>query len=162
KPLLALFALLALAAAAPTELRFADAPFHLALSLGDMTPFEGAPSTADRKVFSYSQGTTDLSVIVENAHAPAVMESCRDLFQRRKEGMQPANEVQGQRGDAATQEFDMPLEFQGKPIVQHNIFSCRVRGTWYIDTHASKMGYAPGDHDALMAIVDGVKIVDGA
>ena len=145
----------------PTELRFGNVPWHLALSLGDMKPAEGFPSRPDRDVFTYSNGKgTILSVIVENAHAPATLASCRDVFARRKAGMQPANEVQGQRGDGATQEYDLKVDFQGEAIVQHNVFSCRVRGTYYIDTHASKIRYQAGDRDALMALIDGVAIVD--
>lgn len=145
----------------PTELRFAGVPWHLALALGDMKPAEGFPSRPDRDVFTYSNGKgTILSVIVENAHAPATLESCRDVFERRKDGMQPDNEVEGQRGDAATQEYDLKLDFQGEAIIQHNIFSCRVRGTHYIDTHVSKIRYRPGDRDALMALIDDVAIVE--
>jgi len=145
----------------PTELRFGNAPWHLALSLGDMKPTEGFPSRPDRDVFTYGDGKgTILSVIVEDAHAPATLASCRDVFARRKAGMQPANEVQGQRGDAATQEYDLKVDFQGEAIVQHNVFSCRVRGTFYIDTHASKIRYQSGDRDALMALIDGVAIVE--
>ena len=145
----------------PTELRFANVPWHLALSLGDMKPTEGFPSRPDRDVFTYGDGKgTILSVIVENAHAPATLASCRDVFARRKAGMQPANEVQGQRGDAATQEYDLKVDIQGETIVHHNVFSCRVRGTFYIDAHASKVRYQPGDRDALMALLDGVAIVE--
>ena len=145
----------------PTELRFANVSWHLALSLGDMKPTEGFPSRPDRDVFTYGDGKgTILSVIVEDAHAPATLASCRDVFARRKAGMQPANEVQGQRGDAATQEYDLKVDFQGEAIVQHNVFSCRVRGTFYIDTHASKIRYQSGDRDALMALIDGVAIVE--
>ena len=145
----------------PTELRFANVPWHLALSLGDMKPTEGFPSRPDRDVFTYGDGKgTILSVIVENAHAPATLASCRDVFARRKASMQPVNEVQGQRGDAATQEYDLKVDFQGEAIVQHNVFSCRVRGTYYIDAHASKIRYQAGDRDALMALIDGVTIVE--
>lgn len=36
----------------------------------------------------------------------------------------------------------------------------RVRGTYYIDVHASRIRYRLTDHDALMALIDGVAIVD--
>ena len=159
--------LLALAAAAPAvaELRFADEPWRLALQLDDMKPFEGAPSSPGRRVFSYSNGKGwVLSVIVENAQAPATLAGCRDVFDRRKQGgnagFAPVDEVQGQRGDAATQEFDVKGELQGRPFVMHNSYSCRVRGTYYIDVHASKIPYLPSDHDALWALVDRVKIIE--
>ena len=150
----------------PTELRFADVPWHLALALGDMKPAEGFPSRPDRDVFTYSDGKgTILSVIVENAHAPATLASCREVFERRKlgnpgEGILLVNEVQGQRGDAATQEYDLKIDSHGEAIVQHNVFSCRVRGNYYIDAHASKIRYRPGDRNALMALIDGVTIVE--
>jgi hypothetical protein len=150
----------ALAAPNPTELRIADVPWHLELSLGDMKPIEGFPSRPDRDAFTYQNANAILSVIVENAHVPATLDSCRDVFARRKTGMGAINEVQGQRGDAATQEFDLKTEFQGRTIVQHNIFSCRVRGTYYVDTHVSKIAYVPADRPALMALIDGVKIVE--
>jgi len=70
------------------------------------------------------------------------------------------NEAQGQRGDALTQEFDAKLEFKGQPAIQHHIFSCRSRGNYFIDVHASKFGYVPADRATLMAVVDGVKVVD--
>ncbi|HEX6741367.1 MAG TPA: hypothetical protein VF079_06185 [Sphingomicrobium sp.] len=150
------------APAAPTELRFGSEPWHLALSLGGLKPTQGVESTADRQAWTYSNDKgTILSVIVENAHAPADKASCRDVFERRKADLKPANEVQGERGDAATQEYDFQLDFRGKAIVQHNIFSCRVRGTWYIDAHVSKIGYdAARDRAALLALLDGVAIVE--
>lgn len=145
----------------PTELRIANVPWHLELSLGDMKPVEGFPSRPDRDVFTYrsDQGAI-LSVIVEDAHAPATLDSCRDVFARRKAGVGAINEVQGQSGDAATQEYDVKVDFQGQTIVQHNIFSCRVRGTYYIDGHVSKIAFVPADRAALMALIDGVKVVD--
>jgi hypothetical protein len=144
----------------PTELRFANVPWHLELSLGDMKPIQGFPSRPDRDVFTYKNGEgTILSVIVENAHAPATLASCRDVFARRKAGMQPLNEVQRQRGDTPTQEYDMPLSSRGAAVFQHNVYSCRVRGTYYIDVHASGIR-GPGNQAALWALIDGVKIVD--
>jgi hypothetical protein len=168
---LTLLASIALASAAPaqapkpTELHFGDEPWHLALSLGDLKPIEGAASRPDRQVFTYSNDRgVVLSVIVENAHEPASMASCRDVFAQRKQhgtaGMLPLNEAQGQRGEAATQEYDLKLDYQGEKITQHNAFSCRVRGTYYVDVHASKILDQPGDHAALMAVIDGVAIVD--
>jgi hypothetical protein len=145
----------------PTELRFANVPWHLALSLGDMERIEGFPSRPDRDVFTYSNGKgTILSLIVENAHSPATLDGCRDVFARRKEGMQPINEAQGQRGEAATQEYDMPLGSREAMVFQHNVYSCRVRGTYYIDVHASGIRGLPGNPAALWALIDGVKIVD--
>ena len=149
-------------AAAPTELRFGSEPWHLALTLGGLKPTQGVESTGERQAWTWSNDTgTILSVIVENAHAPADLASCRDVFERRKADLKPVNEVQGERGDAATQEYDFQLDFHGKPLVQHNIFSCRVRGTWYIDAHVSKIGYdAARDRAALLALLDGVAIVE--
>src|SRR5207253_2773617 len=93
------------AAPKPTELHFGSEPWRLALSLGDLKPTEGAPSSADRHVYTYSNDRLEvLSVIVEDAHSPATLDSCRDVFARRKQGMPIVNEVQGQSGDAATQE----------------------------------------------------------
>jgi hypothetical protein len=149
------------AAPKPTELHFGSEPWHLVLSLGDLKPTEGAPSSVDRKVFTYADDRGSvLSVIVEDAHRPAIMASCRDVFAGRKAEMQPDNETQGQRGDSATQEYDLKLNFQGKPIVQHNVFSCRTRGNYYIDVHASHVPYQPSDHDALMALMAAVAIID--
>src|SRR5262245_34457571 len=144
--LLAAIAVSAAASAqAPSELRFGSEPWRLALSLDGFKAYEGVPSTADRQVYSYSNGLRVISVIVENAHAPATLASCRDVFAQRKQksvqGIFPTNETQGQRGDGATQEYDLELNFQGKAIVQHNAFACRVRGNYYIDVHASKMDY---------------------
>lgn len=146
-----------------TELHFGSEPWHLELSLGDLKPSGGAESRPDRKVYTYAdkQGAV-LSVIVENAHAAANIESCREVFQRRKADIQPDDEVQGGRGDAVSQEYDWKLEFRGKPVVQHNVFVCHVRGTYYIDVHASKIPYIPSDHDALMRLVDAVTLVDSA
>src|SRR5206468_5816755 len=103
------------AAAKPIELRFGGEPWHLALALGALKPSEGAPSSPDRQIFTYADGQgTILSVIVENAREPATMASCRDVFARRKEqdfdGILPVDEVQGQRGEAATQEYDLKLD----------------------------------------------------
>jgi len=150
----------------PTELRIANAPWHLALSLGDMKPAEGFPSRPDRDVFTYSNGKgTILSVVVENAHAPATLASCREVFERRKlgnpgEGIRLVNEVQGQQGEAATQEYDLTIESGGQTIVQHNAFSCRVRGTYYIDVHASGIRDKPGNQAPLWSLIDGVAIVE--
>lgn len=162
--------LVAIAAAAPaqapgsTQLRIHNEPWQLELSLGDLKPTQGFPSRADRQVSTYrnDKGVT-LSVIVENARAPATLASCRNVFARRKQGkggLVPVNEVQSQRGETAFQEYDFKLALKGKTIVHHNIFSCRVRGTHYIDVHASKIDYRPSDRDALMALVNSVKIVD--
>jgi len=144
----------------PIELHFGNQPWHLVLSSGELKRIEGAPSSPDRQIFTYRSGQMLLSVIVENAHAPATMASCRAVFEQRTHfeagGMGPSNEVQSQRGEAAMQEYDLKLG----PVVQRDIFSCRVRGTYYIDVHASKLPYQPGDHAALMALVDGVAIVD--
>jgi len=146
-----------------TELHFGSEPWHLELSLGDLKPGSGPESTPDRQVYYYDnrQGTV-LSVIVENAHESANIDACREVFERRKADVQPTDEVQGSRGDAATQEYDWKLEFQGKPVVQHNVFACRIRGTYYIDVHASKIRYVPSDRDTLMRLVDAVKVVDPA
>jgi hypothetical protein len=145
----------------PIELHFGKEPWHLVLSASDLKPMQGAPSGRDRQVFTYANDRGMLlSVIVENAHQPATMASCRAVFDERKHfdagGMGPSNEVQGQRGEAAMQEYGLKFG----PIVQHDIFSCRVRGTYYIDVHASKLPYQPGDRDALMALVDAVTIVN--
>jgi hypothetical protein len=144
----------------PKELRFGTEPWHLALSLGRLKPSQGAPSSPDRQIFTYEDGRgTILSIIVENARAPATIASCRDVFARRAEaGM--VNQVLGERGDAATQEYDLKLDVQGQPMVWHHAHSCRVRGTYYIDVHASRMGDRPTDRDALIALIDGVAIVD--
>ena len=162
--------LLALAAGAtaqaskPTELRFGNEPWRLLFSLGDLKPTQGVASRPDRDAFTYrnDRGVT-LSIIVENAHAPATLASCRNVFARRKQGngrLVPINEVQDQRGEAAIQEYDFTIDSKGTTVVHHNVFSCRVRGTHYIDVHASKMGYRPGDRPALLALVEGVKIVE--
>jgi hypothetical protein len=151
-------------ASKPSELHFGGEPWHLELSLGDMKPIQGLPGRPDRDVFTYSDDRgTVLSLVVENAHEPATIASCREVFARRKQGMaamQPVNEVQGQRRDAVTQEYDLTLDLKGKPILQHNIYSCRVRGNYYIDVHASRIAYRPSDHDALMSIIDAVRIID--
>ena len=129
---------------ATTELHFGSEPWHLELSLGDLKPIDGAESRPARQVYTYVDGQgTVLSVIVENAHEPASIDSCRDVFQRRKAQFQPNGEIQGNRGDAATQEYDLQLDFHGKPIVQHNVYACHVRGTYYIDVHASKFSISP-------------------
>lgn len=163
---------LVLAAAAPaqapkpTELHFGNEPWRLVVSATGMKPIEGVPSKPDRQVFTYHNDAelTVLSVIVENAHAPATLASCRDVFARRKQqgaaGLLPVNEVQAQRGEAATQEYDLVVPYQGKTITQHNVFSCRVRGTYYIDVHASKIDYQPAERDKVLALVDAVAIVD--
>ena len=149
-----------------TELHFGNEPWHLALALGDLKPTRGIPSSADRQVFTYrNDDGVMLSVIVQKTHKPATLESCRNLFTRRKTGasllagIRVANEVQGQRGEAATQEYDMIAENPGETIVHHNVFNCRIRGTYYIDVHASKMRYQPSDRPALLALVGGVAIV---
>ena len=162
--------LVILSAAAPAkmtktiQLHFGSEPWHLELSLGGgLKPSDGPESSPDRQVYFYEDGQgTVLSVIVENAHEPANIDACREVFQRRKADIQPNDEVQGSRGDAATQEYDWKLDFQAKWVVQHNVFACRVRGTYYIDVHASKIPYVPSDHDALMRWVDAVDVVDSA
>ncbi|HMI20792.1 MAG TPA: hypothetical protein VK533_14745 [Sphingomonas sp.] len=163
--MIVLLALAALAATVPktTELHFGSEPWHLELALGELKPSGGAESRPDRKVYTYAdkQGTV-LSVIVENAHEPANIEGCREVFQRRKADIQPNDEVQVGRGDAVMQEYDWKLEFQGKPVVQHNVFVCRVRGTYYIDVHASKIPYVPSDRGALLRLVDAVTLIDPA
>lgn len=148
------------ASSKPAELHFGTESWHLALSLGGLKPSQGAPSSPDRQIFTYDDDRgTILSVIVENAHEPATMAGCRDVFARRTQaGM--LNEAQGERGEAATQEYDLKLRVQGQPLVWHHAHSCRVRGTYYIDVHASRMRYRPTDHDALMALIDGAAIVD--
>ena len=156
---IALMAATAAQAKKPIELHFGNERWHLVLSSRDLKPTEGAPSDPDRQIWTYlNEQQMVLSVIVENAHQPATMASCRDVFAQRKQhgagGLALSNEVQGQRGEAAIQEYDLKLG----TIVQHNIYSCRVRGTYYIDVHASKVGYEPGDHDALITLVDAVVI----
>jgi hypothetical protein len=161
--------LTALAAAAsayapePAEVRVDNETWYLQLPSGDLQPIEAVPSTADRKVLTYRVRDMTLSVIVENAHAPATIASCREVFDGRQQGMAQfglANEVRSQRGDAAIQEHDLTIDDRGQRVAHHDIFSCRVRGFYYIDVHASKTGYRPGDHDALMALVSEVRIVD--
>ena len=39
-------------------------------------------------------------------------------------------------------------------------FNPGYSGTYYIDVHASKLGYRPSDRNALVALVDGVSIAD--
>jgi hypothetical protein len=143
-----------------TELHFGTEPWHLALTLGGLKPSQGAPSSPDRQIFTFDDDRgTILSVIVENAHEPATMASCRNEFAQRTEaGM--FNETKGEHGEGATQEFDLKFDLQGQPAVWHQAYSCRVRGTYYIDVHASRIRYRPTDHDALMALIDGVAIVD--
>lgn len=163
----------ALAAATPVQakkpitLQVGNQPWHLVLPSGELKPIEGAPSSPDRQIFTYRSGQMVLSVIVENAHEPATMASCRSVFAQRKQqgtgGMRVSNEVQSLRGEAATQEFDLKLgaiDPKLAAVVEHDIYSCRVRGTYYIDVHASKLPYQPGDHAALMALADGVAIVN--
>jgi len=144
----------------PIELRFANVPWHLELSLGDMKPIQGFPSRPDREVFTYRNDKAILSVIVENAHAPATLDSCRDVFERRKAGMELSKDVQGQRGDAATQEYNLSFGDRKAMAFQHNVYSCRVRGTYYIDVHASRINYEPVNQDGLWALIDGVAIVE--
>ena len=145
-------------------LHFGNEPWHLILSLSGLTPAEGFPGSPDRDVFTYTNDRLmNLSVVVENAHAPATLASCRDVFAQRKQGydgitgVQLINEIEGQRGDAATQEYEVRLPNRA---IHHNVFSCRARGTYYIDVHVSKLGYQPSDRDALMALMDAVTIVD--
>ena len=158
---LALLAATPAQAKKPIELHFGNQPWHIVLSAGDLTPVKGAPSTADRQTFMYRNDRQMLlSVTVENAHESATMESCGVVFEHRKKfgayGAAPSNERQGQRGEAAMQEYDVKLGAEAL----HNIFSCRVRGTYYIDVHASKLPYRPGDHDALLALVNSVVSVE--
>lgn len=138
--------------------------WSLVIPLAGLKPTNGFPSRPDRDIFTYTNGRlTEVSVIVENAHAPATLASCRDVFAQRKQGyedirdVQLINEIEGQRGDAATQEYDVRLP---NGAIHHNIFTCRVRGNYYIDVHASKLGYRPSDRNALVALVDGVFIAD--
>lgn len=151
----------AIAAPKPTELRIANVPWHLELSLADMKPIEGYPSRPDRDVFTYKidEGGI-LSVIVENAHSPATLAGCRAVFERRKAGMGLTRDVQAQRGDAATQEYNVSFGDPKAMAFQHNVYSCRVRGTYYIDVHAARIHYEPVQEDGLRALVELVKIVE--
>lgn len=166
--LTSLFVLLAAAAPPqkpkPTEVHVDNEPWHLELSLDGFQPAEGFPSSVNRQILTYRNGRgTMLSVIVENAHAPATLASCRRLFARRMQGGGgpiPVNEVQRHRSDASFQEYDLKIGSNGATMLHHNIYSCRVRGSYYIDVHASKVPYQPGDRDALMALVDSVRIVN--
>lgn len=150
--------------AQPAEIRPAGEPWHLSLSLGDLTPVQGYPSRQDREVRTYRNGSgVTLSVIVENARAPATLASCRNVFARRKQGrgsMIPINESQREANGTVFQEYDLSMEAVGKSGLHHNIHSCRARGTYYIDVHASKANYRPADRAALLALVNGVTIVD--
>jgi hypothetical protein len=148
----------------PTAVTVDNEPWYLLLDLGDLTPTEGIESNSNRKILTFgSDKGVMLSVIVQKVHAPATLAGCRDLFDRRKRGegdLIPANEVQWQQGDTSIQEFEWFFGSGDKTIIHHNTFSCRVRGNYYIDVHASKAGYRPSDHDALMALINDVRIVD--
>ena len=58
------------------------------------------------------------------------------------------------------QEYDWRTVVDGRTYLQHNLFSCRVRGNYYIDVHASTLSPGPGDAAVLRGLVDGVRIVD--
>ena len=137
--------------------------WHLLLPPDDLEPTEGLPSSVDRQIRTFRSGDgLMLSIIIQNMHAPATMEGCLELFERRRighAGISAANETHGVSGDTGFQEYDYELG-ANRTTLHHNIFSCRVRGTYFIDVHASKLGYRPSDRAALKALVDGVKIID--
>jgi hypothetical protein len=148
----------------PTEILFDQEPWRLALFLGDLKPVQGYPDSPNRQVLTYgNEKGVMLSVIVQKIGAPATLASCLNVFDHRKQGRDgtvPVNEVHGQRSQTAYQEYDLILGAGANAIVHHDIFSCRVRGNYYIDVHASKLDYRRSDHAALMALVDGVRIVE--
>jgi hypothetical protein len=151
-------------APAPTELPVFGVPWHLSLALGAMKPFVLEPGRPGRQTYDFhtDDGTSVMTIAVENVEEPATLDGCRDVFDRRPGRI--GGELKGlhaeQRGDSAMQEYDWYGTVEGRAYVQHNVFSCRVRGTYYIDVHASKLTPGPGDAAALRALVDGVRIVE--
>ena len=105
-----------------------------------------------------------LSVMIEQVPGKATMEGCREINRRRAAGggtFRPVDTLAGTRDEAETMELSIPLSADGK-VVQRHIFTCRVRGDRYIDSHVSKVRYTPEDRNALYAVLDGVAIVDPA
>lgn len=150
-------------AGALSDLHFGKEKWHLALSLPGLKPAQADRSNPDRQSFYYmsEDRSVIVSVIVENAHAPAKMASCHRVFeQRAKAPFISKLEIKaGKRGDAALQEYTVNLSPDGSKVQRH-IHTCRVRGNYYVDVHASKSLYVPADRALLLALVDGVTIAE--
>lgn len=151
------------AAPAPIRLPVANAPFHLTVELGGMKPFELDPSRPGRQTFSFhtNDGNSVMTIAVEDVEEPATLAGCREVYDRRPARI--GGELRGyhveQHGEAAMQEYAWYTTVDGRAYVQHNVFSCRVRGTYFIDVHASALNPKPGDAARLRTLVDRVRIV---
>lgn len=145
------------------DLHFGREKWHLSLNLPGLAPAQADKANPDRQTFYYMSENRSVivSVIVENAHAPAKMASCHRVFEQRAKAPFIAKvEIKaGKRGDAALQEYTVNLAPDGSKVQRH-IHTCRVRGNYYIDVHASKSLYGAADRKMLLALVDGVAIVD--
>jgi hypothetical protein len=160
---LAPLALAAAAAPAPTRLAVANAPFHLTVELGNMTPFKLDPGRPGRQTFDFhtGDGNSVMTIAVEDVDEPATLAGCKEVFDRRpgKIGGEFNEYHVEQHGEALMQEYDWHTTVAGRAYVQHNVFSCRVRGNYYIDVHASALNPRPGDAARLRALVSKVRIV---
>ena len=149
----------------PIELRVGNEPWRVVLAAPGMKKAEGAPSRPGRQIYTFqnTKTFTMLSVIVEDAQAPATMASCRDVHERRAKALPSdirSTEKHELRGEAEFQEYTLALPVPGEPILQHHVHNCRIKGNYYIDAHASKLRYKPADRDALVAVLDAVTIVE--
>lgn len=169
--ILAIFGMAAATFAAPLvaesaalpDLHFGREKWHLSLSLPGLKPAQADKANPDRQSFYFmsEDRSVIVSVIVVNAQAPATMASCKRVFeQRAKAPFITKVEIKaGKRGEAALQEYTVNLAPDGSKVQRH-IHTCRVKGNYYIDVHASKSLYTPADRSTLLALVDGVTIVE--
>jgi len=147
-----------------TELHSPDVPWHLTLALGNLKRFELEPDRPHHSEFDYrtDDGNMILGVAIEDVVEPATLAQCREVSDSR--AAESGDGTKGlktwQSGEAVMQEYEWHTTLNGHPYVEHNVYSCRVRGTHFINVHAVKLDPGPSDAAMLRTLVENVRIVD--
>ena len=150
----------------PATIEVKGEPWHLSLNLPDFATLGDEGEDGRRRIYTFLDRGREmiLSVMIEKVPGMATMDGCREINARRAAGggtFHPIDVQTGSRGEAAVVELSIPLSADGK-VVQRHIFACRTRGNRYIDTHVSKVRYAPSDRDIMLGVLDAIAIIDPA